>query len=64
MLISFTVLSVFFLIGISFGLITYDDRLHIGMAVDKELLSKKNAQQIVDNIFLNIKLLYDECEKC
>lgn len=50
-----------FLTGISFALITYDDRIQIGMAVDKELLSKDKAQQIVDDIFVNIKLLYDEC---
>lgn len=54
--------KLFFCVGLSFGLISYDDRLQIGVAVDQKLASKEKAQQIVDGILQNISLLYEECK--
>ncbi|CAG9760121.1 unnamed protein product [Ceutorhynchus assimilis] len=48
-------------IGVGIVIITYDDRYQIGLLVDKALIaSQKQAQELVDDVFCNIRLLAEE----
>ncbi|KAF2892542.1 hypothetical protein ILUMI_13631 [Ignelater luminosus] len=50
-------------IGTSLGIMTYDGRLHVGVNVDKALISDQNdVQDITDDIFKYLKILEKEVE--
>ncbi|KAF2889285.1 hypothetical protein ILUMI_16888 [Ignelater luminosus] len=49
--------------GTSLGIITYDDRLQIGVNVDKGLISDQNeVQRITDDIYKYLDILEKEVE--
>lgn len=52
---------VIFVVGLGFSILTYDNRFHIGLAVDTAVLQiKDDAQEICDGIFKYIKYLHQE----
>ncbi|XP_050310314.1 uncharacterized protein LOC126746203 [Anthonomus grandis grandis] len=50
-------------IGVSFGILTYDDKFHIGVLVDKAFVSsQEEVQKIADDVLFYIKLLDNETQ--
>lgn len=57
-------LKFIFFSGISISILSYDNRLQLGVLVDKSILSsQKEAQTIADDIFDSIKLLHKELQE-
>lgn len=53
-----------FIAGISVSILSYDNRLQLGILVDKAILSsQKEAQKIADDIFDSLKLLHNELQE-
>ncbi|CAG9760120.1 unnamed protein product [Ceutorhynchus assimilis] len=51
-------------VGISFAVLTYDDRFHIGVLIDKSLkVPQSEVQKIANDILYYIKLMYIESKK-
>lgn len=50
-----------FVSGIGFTVLTHDNRLNLGLVVDKAILpSKEDAQKICNGVFIHIELLFLE----
>ncbi|VEN40300.1 unnamed protein product [Callosobruchus maculatus] len=48
-------------IGVGFCVLTYQDKLRIGLVVDKVLVPQKEAvQDLVDNVIKELRLMYEE----
>nr|CAI5825940.1 unnamed protein product [Callosobruchus analis] len=51
-------------IGVGFSILTYQDKLRIGLTVDKALVPQKGvAQSMVDSVVKELRLMYEEYKK-